>query len=341
MKEILAKTEDMRAAVNDEMKAALQYDDNATPDLFLGMNHYHMGWVDEQMQPVSVHAGKQIRPLLLLLVNQAAGGDWRQAAPAAAAIELLHNFSLIHDDIEDASPTRRGRKTLWAIWGIEQAINAGDAMFAQAHLAMSRLLERGVPAEVTAQALRRFDETCLNLTRGQFHDMDFETRESVTVDEYMAMITGKTAVLISLCAELGALIAGCDAQTVGRYAQFGLELGLAFQVKDDILGIWGDEAVIGKSASSDITTKKKTLPVLYGLSQSAELRRLYRRENPDAAFVAEAIRLLDESGARQYAIEKAAWYSQSALAHLEAAQPNGAACATLNELADFLLQRDF
>ncbi|HID53013.1 MAG TPA: polyprenyl synthetase family protein, partial [Anaerolineae bacterium] len=124
----------MRAAINEEMKAVLQYDSDTTPDLFLGMNHYHMGWVDERMQPVSVHAGKQIRPLLLLLTNQAAGGDWRQAVPAAAAIELLHNFSLIHDDIEDASPTRRGRKTLWTIWGIEQAINAGDATFAQAHL---------------------------------------------------------------------------------------------------------------------------------------------------------------------------------------------------------------
>lgn len=341
MQKILAKTEDMRAAINEEMKAVLQYDNDTTPDLFLGMNHYHMGWVDEKMQPVQVHAGKQIRPLLLLLTNQAAGGDWRQAVPAAAAIELLHNFSLIHDDIEDASPTRRGRKTLWTIWGIEQAINAGDAMFAQAHIAMSRLLERGVPAEITVQALRRFDETCVHLTHGQYRDMDFETRDNVTADEYIEMITGKTAVLISLCTELGALIAGCDAQTVRHYAQFGLELGLAFQVKDDILGIWGDEAIIGKSASSDIATKKKTLPVLYGLGQSDALRQLYRQETTDDAFVAAAIRLLDKSGAREYAKEKATYYSQSALGHLEAAQPNGAAYGTLNELADFLLKRDF
>lgn len=340
MNEFKQLSEQMRQAINAEMKAVLKATD-ATPDLFHGMMHYHMGWRDEQMQPADVNAGKQIRPVICLLACQAAGGSWQQAVPAAAAIELLHNFSLIHDDIEDASPTRRGRQTLWTIWGMEQAINAGDAMFAFAHLALNRLVDRGVAAETAVHALRRFDETCVHLTQGQHADMDFERREIVKVDDYLAMIMGKTAVLLSLCTELGALIAGADTQIVEHYAQFGLNLGLAFQVIDDILGIWGDETVIGKSASTDILTKKKTLPVLYGLSQNGALRQLYQQENTDEAFVQEAIQVLNITGARDYATERATYYSQNALQHLEEAQPAGPAYVALNQLSAMLLQRNF
>jgi geranylgeranyl diphosphate synthase type I len=340
MNEFKQLSQQMRQAVNAEMKAVLNANDTQ-PDTFHGMLHYHMGWRDEQLQPAHVNAGKQIRPVMCLLACQAAGGDWQQAVPAAAAIELLHNFSLIHDDIEDASPTRRGRPTLWTIWGSEQAINAGDAMFAFAHLAMNRLVERGVVAETAVHALRRFDETCVKLTQGQHADMDFETRDGVTVDDYLAMITGKTAVLLSLCTELGALIAGSSPQTVHHYAQFGLNLGLAFQVIDDILGIWGDETIIGKSAATDILTKKKTLPVLYGLSQNETLRHLYKQESTNAAFVQEATNLLNSSGAREYATQRAAYYSQNALQHLEEAQPSGSAYTALNQLSNMLLQRNF
>lgn len=340
MNELHQLSEQMRQAVNAEMKAVLQAT-HETPTSFYGMLHYHMGWRDEDLQPADVNAGKQIRPVMCLLACQAAGGDWQQAVPAAAAIELLHNFSLIHDDIEDASPTRRGRKTLWTIWGMEQAINAGDAMFALAHLALGRLVERGVSAATAVTALRRFDETCVALTQGQHADMDFERREVVSVDEYLAMITGKTAVLVSLCTELGALIAGADRQTVGHYAEFGRNLGLAFQVIDDILGIWGDEALIGKSASTDILTKKKTLPVLYGLNHNGVLRQLYEQEQTDEAFVQQAIQVLNTTGARDYAIERATYYSETALQHLEAAEPSGPAHTALNQLSAMLLQRDF
>ena len=217
----------------------------------------------------------------------------------------------------------------------------GDAMFAMAHLALNRLVDQGVGAETAVNALRRFDETCVRLTQGQHADMDFETRDGVSVDEYLAMITGKTAVLLSLCTELGALIAGCDTQTIYNYAQFGLNLGLAFQVIDDILGIWGDEAVIGKSASTDILTKKKTLPVLYGLNQNGALRHLYAQETTDEAFVQKAIRVLNTTGARDYATQRATYYSQNALQHLEEAHPSGPAFAALNQLSAMLLQRDF
>lgn len=336
--ELITLSQTMLPKLNEEMRAVLQAT-NSNPERFFGMIHYHMGWLDAELQPADVHPGKQIRPLLCLLACQAAGGDWRQALPAAAAIEILHNFSLVHDDIEDASLTRRGRPTVWQLWGIEQAINAGDAMFALAHLAMSRLADRDVAAPIVVQALRRFDETCLHLTQGQHADMDFERRDAVSVADYLAMITGKTAVLISLCTELGARIAGASADHVDHYAQFGLNLGLAFQVQDDILGIWGDETVTGKSAATDIITRKKTLPVLYGLAQSSELRQLYRQDETDQAFVSQVIHLLDESGARAFTQAKASAYSEAAVAHLRAAEPSGEAASALHQITDMLLQR--
>ncbi|MCA9970102.1 MAG: polyprenyl synthetase family protein [Anaerolineales bacterium] len=330
----------MLPALEQEMRAALHADGD-TPDLFYGMMHYHMGWVDANLQPASINGGKRIRPLLCLLTCQAAGGQWQQALPAAAAIEILHNFSLVHDDIEDASPTRRGRATVWQLWGIEQAINSGDTMFAISHLALNRLADRGVDPAIVVTALRRFDETCVQLTYGQHLDMDFERRDRVTVDEYVTMITGKTAVLIALSAELGARIAGAPPDVVEHYAQFGLHLGLAFQVIDDILGIWGDEDRTGKSAATDILTKKKTLPVLDGLAKSAELCQLYAAAPADEAFVQAVIRILDDVGTHAFAVERARSHSASALEHLQAAAPAGQAGHALQQLADMLLTRDF
>ncbi|MCP5100925.1 MAG: polyprenyl synthetase family protein [Chloroflexi bacterium] len=332
---------EMIPLLEQEMRQVLQSNDSTSPQPFLGMMHYHMGWTDADLNPLKVKSGKLIRPLLCLISCEAAGGNWQQALPAAAAIEILHNFSLIHDDIEDASPIRRGRDTIWKIWGIAQAINSGDAMFAMAHLAMNRLIDRNVPAHIVVHALRRFDETNLHLTQGQHADIDFETRDEVTVSEYLEMITGKTAVLLSLCSELGALIAGADPDTITNYQQFGLKLGLAFQVIDDILGIWGDETLTGKSAATDILTKKKTLPVLYGLSQANTLQHLYTTAEADETFVKQVISELDKHGAYDFAKQHANNYSQSALSHLEYASPTGNAGDALYELANLLLKRNY
>ena len=323
-----------------EMRQVLMANEDQ-PDPFYGMIQYHMGWVDENFLPTTVHGGKRIRPLLAMLTCQASGGEWLHVVPAAAAFEILHNFSLVHDDIEDASPTRRGRKTVWRIWGEAQAINSGDAMFSLSHLLLLQLSKYGAPPEIVIRALRRFDETCLSLTKGQYLDMDFETRDVVQVDDYIEMITGKTAVLLSLCAETGALVADQDEETIAHYSQFGLNLGLAFQVIDDILGIWGDESKTGKSAATDIITKKKTLPVLYGLERSADLRDLYRDAEADERFVREVINQLDAIGAKEYASERAAAYSKEARWHLREAKPVGEAGEALLQLADMLLQRDY
>jgi geranylgeranyl diphosphate synthase type I len=303
------------------------------------MIHYHMGWVDEDIKAVQAGSGKRVRPLLCLLVTSAAGSDWQLAVPGGASIELIHNFSLIHDDIQDASLTRRGRATLWQIWGANQAINSGDAMFSLAHIALSRSLERGVPPTIVVQALRRLDETCVALTVGQYLDMSFESRFEVTVEEYLEMIEGKTAALLAYSAELGARVAQQPPEMVQHYASFGRDLGLAFQVRDDILGIWGDESVIGKSSASDIVTRKKSLPVLFGLSKNEDLRRLYASEESDDSFVEQVVVLLDETGARQVAESYEEKYASSALQHLQAANPQGEAAEALNQLAELLLNR--
>jgi geranylgeranyl diphosphate synthase, type I len=332
-------SEEMIPAVESEMRLVLQVEESAA-DRFWGMMHYHMGWAEANLEPANHKSGKRIRPLICLLTCMASGGDWSQAVPAGAALELLHNFTLIHDDIQDNSPTRRGRPTLWQIWGPEQAINSGDAMFAIAHLAMARLLERGTPAPIVVRALRRLDETCIELTRGQYNDMRFEQEQTVTVDEYLAMINGKTAALLSLATELGALVAGKDEKTVAHYAAFGRELGLAFQVRDDILGIWGDETLIGKSAATDIATRKKSLPVLYGLEKSEDLRHLYGRSENGDNFVEEAIRLLDKVEARQFTNQHEKAYSRSALDHLEAVSPQGQGAEAIHQLVSLLLNRE-
>lgn len=332
-------TQVMIQAVEHEMQSVLSSREQFS-NPFYGMMHYHMGWVDQSFNPLEARDGKRIRPLANLLVIQAAGGTWQQGVPGAAAIELLHNFTLIHDDIQDSSPTRRGKLTLWKIWGANQAINSGDAMFALAHIAMTRLFERGVPSDIVIQAIRRFDQTCVDLTKGQFSDMTFEKEALVSISAYLDMIGGKTAALLAYSTELGALVAGVDPAVVDHYSAFGRELGLAFQVRDDILGIWGDETIIGKSAATDIATRKKSLPVLYGLAQSAHLRELYALANNGDHFVGEVVTILNEVGAREFAEAQETEYAVSAINHLNAAQPQGEAATALRQLTKILLNRE-
>ncbi len=331
--------EEIILSVEKEMRLVLKTD-AAEVDPFLGMIHYQMGWCNKHFEPVKSSGGKRVRPLLCLLSCQSAGGDWHQAVPAGAALELLHNFTLIHDDIQDASPTRRGRPTVWKVWSEKQAINVGDAMFALAHIGLSRMQARGIDALTLNQALLRLDETCLDLTFGQYKDMDFEERAVVSVDEYLQMIGGKTAALLSLSSELGALVAGADKELIHHYAAFGRDLGLAFQVRDDILGIWGDESVIGKSAATDIATRKKSLPVLYGLEKNSELSQLFEQSHLGNDFVSKAVQLLDNVGAREFAEEYESRYANSALANLEAANPVGLAGDALYQLTNILLKRE-
>ena len=307
---------------------------------YYAMLEYHLGWQDENGHPAPANAGgKRIRPLLCLLSCAASGGEWKRALPLAAAIELLHNFSLIHDDIQDNSPLRRGRPTVWTQWGQAQAINAGDAMFTLAHLAPHALLARGVSPVTALTALEYFDQVCFTLTQGQYLDMSFERRERVSVAEYMTMIEGKTAALIAASTRLGALLAGADDQRTKHFYSYGRSLGLAFQIQDDLLGIWGDPAVTGKSAASDLEKRKKSLPVVYSLEHSAEFAKVYAQPPQPGESVTAMAKMLEDLGARDYAQQQANALTAEAIQHGEAAAPSGAAGDALRELTDQLLNR--
>ena len=313
---------------------------------FYGMMRYHLGWIDESFAPTRGGGGKRLRPVLCLLACQATGGDPDQALPAAAAIELVHNFSLVHDDIEDRSHLRRGRPTVWKVWGVSQAINVGDGLFALAHLAMQRLADRGVPAGRVLTALEILDQACLALTEGQHLDLSFEARLDVGVDEYLSMIRGKTAALFGAAAQLGALIAGSNHESTARYRRFGQNLGLAFQIVDDVLGIWGDPQVTGKPAASDIQQRKKTLPIVLALeeerrSRGTGLREIYQRETIDEEAVGVALNILEDLGVRRYAEEMANDYYRQALVALDATGVENEAQDDLRELAAFLVERTY
>ncbi len=326
--------------IEADLRAVLALLDSAPP-LFARMLLYHMGWVDVSGNPTEAKRGKRLRPLLTLLICEALGGDVLLARPAAAAVELIHNFSLLHDDIQDRSPTRHGRPTVWAVWGEAQAINAGDAMFALAHLAVPHLLPPQANAHLPRRMVEVLGRTCLELTRGQYLDMLFEKQVQVSIEEYLDMIAGKTAALLATAAHLGALAAGASDEVQEHYRAFGHHLGMAFQVMDDVLDIWGDPAVTGKAAAYDIRQRKKSLPVLYGLARSTELRDLYARsEALDEDTVSHAVALLEAVGARQYAEGLARTYSEHTRTHLKAASPQGEAGEALFELVENLLHRE-
>jgi geranylgeranyl diphosphate synthase type I len=294
---------------------------------------YHLGWGP------GLARGKRLRPLLCLLCCAGAGGDWRQALPLAAAIELIHNFSLIHDDIQDNSPLRHGHPTVWSRWGMAQAINAGDAMFTLAFLAPHRLSQAGIAPETTLAVLFDLKRTCLALTQGQYLDMSFEQRQRVTVAEYLAMIEKKTAVLIAAATHLGARLAGADPARARCFQHYGRALGLAFQLQDDLLGIWGDPAVTGKSAATDLEKRKKSLPVVYGLERSAEFAHAYAQPPAAGEDVAALAARLEALGARGHVSDAVHELTAQARGALAQAAPEGPAGQALADLTDQLLDR--
>lgn len=312
--EYLGAVEDYtRALVSSEPQYAGLYE----------MIRYHLGWLDRSLAPVQADSGKKLRPALCLLVAEAAGGDWRTAVPAAAAVELIHNFSLVHDDIQDASRLRRHRETVWAIWGTAQAINAGDALLI---IAQQALLEGSLAPDLALGGLRMLNAACRALCEGQFLDMGWESEHQITVDQYLGMIERKTARLFQCSAELGAYCARAPADVQQAAVDFGRVLGMAFQAADDLLGVWGPEAETGKTAALDVMSRKKSLPIVLGLSAPGpvadRLRELFRRERQlTATETAEATQILDRLDVRQPAVRAARAFRDEALEYLSALDP--------------------
>jgi len=325
-----------RAALVPAMRAAV---DRLDPACRLAAS-YHLGWCDADGTPTpDGNGGKALRPSLALLSADAVGAPPGTGMPGAVAVELIHNFSLIHDDLLDGDLERRHRRTVWAIWGAATAILTGDALVALAH---EVLLEADSPDRDRAGAL--LAATTRELTRGQVQDLAFEKRGDVTLAECLDMAAGKTGSLLAASAAIGAVLAGADAATVDALTAFGQQFGLAFQLVDDVLGIWGDPAVTGKPVHSDLRSRKKSLPVTWALTRDGYGPRMREfldcTDEPDPRSLVGVADLLDEAGARRWALDEAGRRMELAEQALSAVDLHPAARADMVALARYVVERD-
>lgn len=297
---------------------------------FSGMMQYQLGYVDQHFHRITTGTGKRFRPVICLLAAEAVGGDWQDALPTAAAVEILHNFSLVHDDIEDRDPSRRHRPTVWKVWGEPRAINVGDGMFAVANRA---LLNGG--ATLAPQTAPAFQEMALALTEGQYMDMSFEVRQDVAPDEYLRMIRLKTGALIAFSLWAGACVGGAADETRHAMREFGEHLGKAFQIRDDIMGIWGAPEETGKQAGKDLDNRKKTLPLLLaveraGPGQRDQLTSFLSRRTDDVKLILDILNAIEARTLAQQTVDR---YLDMALSALTRAEISSASRKTFESLA--------
>jgi geranylgeranyl diphosphate synthase type I len=290
------------------------------------------------------YRGKRFRPTMCLLTYHALSGVYDKALPVASAVELIHNFSLIHDDIEDMDAERRHKPTVWKLWGIPHAINAGDGMHVMANLAALRLEELNVTDSKIVQVMKILNRAIITLCEGQYLDMSFEDSLDITTDMYVEMIARKTAALIETSAMGGAVLATSDEKIINHFGSFGRKIGLAFQIIDDIIGIW--ETKTGKPKASDIRNKKKTLPVLYAFEQASQekkklLLEKYQKEHLDDHDINQVMEVLEGVGAHEYCKKVAKQYEDEALQELEKTNLDGSAIQELKTLARFLVKRTY
>jgi len=305
---------------------------------------HHLGFTDRLEGQAIEFGGKRIRAAICLLVCEGAGGETTTAVPAAAAIELLHSFTLLHDDVADRDEIRRGRVTVWRRWGMGQAITAGDAIFALANVAIGSLEQAGSPAVAVCAAAGELNVAALVVSEGQHLDIAYERRPDISVDDYLSMIAKKTASLFARAAAIGAIVGGASKETRERVRSFGHHLGIAYQIRDDVLGIWGDPVELGKPVGSDLRRDKRSLPIVYALSSGpeAERERIAERLREGIATdeAAEAVaRRLEDVGAREFCERMVEESSERALAELERAGLREGARADLRMLTGYLAKR--
>ncbi|MFI5760242.1 family 2 encapsulin nanocompartment cargo protein polyprenyl transferase [Streptomyces sp. NPDC051563] len=324
-----------RETVNPELRRTVE----SLPGSMRHVAMYHFGWEHEDGTPAAGSTGKAIRPALVLAAAQALRGDGvpGDAVRAAVAVELAHNFTLLHDDVIDKDVRRRGRPTAWTVFGTSDAIITGDAMMA---LALRLLAEDPHPASAAAAA--RLAACIVELCAGQQADCAFERRPSVSLDECLTMATAKTGALLGCACALGALYAGAGPDEVEAMDAFGREAGLAFQLIDDLIGIWGDPGHTGKPAGADLLARKKSLPVVAALTSGTpageELAALYAgpMTGDDVARAAAAV---ERAGGRDWAQAHAADRMGRAVQQLSRAVPDLGAAGGLLALAEFVTRR--
>ena len=309
---------------------------------------YHLGWSDQAGNPAPdpVSQGKALRPTLCMFACDALEGNLQYAVAAAAAIELIHNFSLIHDDIQDQDVERRHQPTVWSLWGQPRALVAGDAMQSLGDVSMLQGVNRGVAPDVALRVSGILTQGSLEMIEGQCLDLGFENRTAITTEEYLHMIGCKTGALIRSAVEIGAVLANDDVQVTGAFARFGSYLGRAFQIRDDYLGVWGDAGATGKSSDNDIRRRKKSFPAVFALDRASgaardDLHRIYAQEELDDADVERVMAIMDELGAPEYAAQLTAQSAEQATQALATVELPSWARIEVEQLVDFLARRQF
>ncbi|HXH23082.1 MAG TPA: polyprenyl synthetase family protein [Dehalococcoidia bacterium] len=327
-----------RAEVENEVARVVP----SGPSPLYEMVRYQLGWTDAGRPML----GKCIRPSLCLFAAETLGGSAAEALPVAVGIELLHNFSLVHDDIEDGDELRHHRPTVWKVYGRRAAVMAGMALWTLAYRTLEMAADRGAPPERVREARRTVALACNEMIEGQHMDLTFEQRGDVSLAEYTAMISRKTGALFAAALATGAIMAGAGSGEAEKLARFGRELGLAFQIRDDILGIWGEGTATGKPVGADIAKRKKSLPVVHAFQQVVGpdrdiLRNAYSKPEIEESDIDDVLDVLQRWNARYFAQGLAEDHRAKAMAALAQTAIPPSARFMFDELTAFILEREF
>ena len=327
--------------IQDALKSRLDGDRGSVYDLL----RYYMGWADEKGNPVEAMTGKAVRPTLCLFGCEAVGGSVSQAVPAAVSLEFIHNFSLIHDDIQDEDETRHNRKTLWAVWGKPKALVAGNVLRVAADAALQRLTDEGLDSSRSLAAVGLLTEAYLEMIEGQYMDLSFEGRRDIGRQDYLGMISRKTGALIRCSLNLGAVVGADDSDTSAAFRECGRALGYVFQIRDDLLGVWGEEAVTGKPVGADIRRKKSSYPIVCALEAADErdarvIHDIYEKPEIEEDDVASVLEVMERIGVRDDAQAEASWWADEAMRSIERVELSAESRREIEELTHFLLVRD-
>ena len=333
---MIAKYDIYRQAVEAELRGVFE----GREGFLYNLLRYHLGWVDQHARPEESSTPLHFQGAVALVACEATGGDFQAALPAAAGVELVHHFTLVHGEVQAGRADSVDRPGIWWVWGPAQAINAGDGLHALGRAAMMRLGARGMPANRVLRAVRSLDQACLQLCEGQYMDLEFQDQMMVTSAAFLDMVSRKAGALSGCSAETGALAAGADEDRCHAMQTYGLKLGTAWQIARDIDDFWGERG--DAMTASNIIARKKSLTVVHALEHGSvaakrELGSIYMKRVLEAEDTARLVSILNETGSRDAAELRARQLAEEGLSAAMSAGISGDEIAALRELADWAL----
>ena len=334
---MFAGYESYREALDEELRDVF----SSRRGFLYDVLRYHLGWTDEQGNLQENLAPLHFPSILALSSSHALSGDFRPALPAAAGVELVYNFTLVHGDVQSGRPDGGDRPSIWWVWGPAQAINAGDGLHALGRTTTMRLAQRGISPQQVLQTVQSLDRACLVLCEGQYMDLEFQDRLLVTADDYFDMVRRKTGALTGYSAESGALAAAADQDTCARFRALGANLGMAWQISRDIQDLWGRQG--DGMTAGNVLQKKKSLPLIHALATAPlaakrELGNIYIKRVLEPDDAARLVEVLDQTDSRQFANGKATELVDQALHRIDEAGLDTQGEDILRDLGELALE---